>query len=53
MDELYCSRCGSPIPYNQAVFVSDGTLCQSCWNTNQLTRNDLDFVDWDDENEYF
>lgn len=53
MDDLYCSRCGVLIPYNQAMFVEDGILCPCCWNTNQLNRDDLDFVDWDQEEEYF
>ena len=53
MNDLYCSRCGCLIPYNQAVFTSNEILCQSCWNTNQLNKNDLDFIDWDQESEYF
>jgi len=51
-DDLYCSRCGNLIPYNQAVFSSDGILCPTCYNLG-FNKNTNDFIDWDTEDEIY
>jgi hypothetical protein len=34
MDTLTCDRCSNPIPSGEAWPADEGTVCQSCWESD-------------------